>query len=84
MTDKQLRQSAYAEVQAARANLVDTLNQLEDAVNLPKRAARWLGRSTRQAKEFAADKPAAALGYAAAAVGLIGAAVTLIVKRSRS
>lgn len=76
------RRDALAEVTAARAQLVETLNQLEDAVNVPKRLARSLGRGMREAKLWAADRPAAAAGIAAAGIAVVGVAVTALIRRS--
>lgn len=82
MNDSQ-RQAALDEVEAARASLVEHLNDLEDAVNIPKRVSRSVGRGARRVKSFAKARPAATAAVVVAGVVLIGAAVTLIVRASR-
>ena len=77
------RRAAQAEVESARAALVTHLNQLEDAVNVPKRAARSVGRGVRAAQRWATDHPAAAAGAATVAVSAIAGVIALVARLSR-
>ncbi len=73
------RRAAKAEVDAARAALVTHMNQMEDAVNVPKK----IGRRMRQAQAWAGKQPLAAAGVAAAGAAVIGGIVVAIVRISR-
>ncbi|MGV1034065.1 MAG: hypothetical protein ACOYBP_02415 [Microbacteriaceae bacterium] len=77
------RIAAKAEVESARAALIDHLSQLEEQINLPKRAARATGRGIRNAKQFAAEKPAVAAAIGAAALAAVGGVITLAVRIGR-
>lgn len=74
------RAAAKAEVESARAALVTHLNELEDAVNLPKRAVRAVSQGVRRAREFAQDKPAAAAAAGIAALAVVGGIIALVVR----
>lgn len=80
MTDKNARLIARAEVDAARADLVDYLSELEEAVNIPKKIARGASRARRRARRLAAEQPAVAAGVAVAAVAIAAGLVALLLK----
>lgn len=64
-------------VQKARADLVATLSEIEDRLNIPKRALR-------KARELRRDRPllfAGLAGAAAAATGLLGWLVIAVRRR---
>ena len=62
----------------ARQRLADTLDQIEDRVNLPKKVGRW----TKQASESYSKNPVPFLvGGGVAAVGLIGLVIRGIASR---
>lgn len=82
MTDE-ARRAARAEVDAARADLVTYLNNLEDAVNFPRRIGRAARKTEARIREFAQEQPAAALAVAAGAAVLVGAVVTAVIKFTR-
>lgn len=77
------RIAAKAEVESARAALVDHLSQLEEQINIPKRVARATGRGIRDAKKFAAEKPAVAAAIGAAALTVVAGVITLAVRIGR-
>ena len=77
------RQAAKAEVEAARAALVTHLNELEDAVNVPKRLARSVGRCVRDTKRWAIERPATAAAISVAGAVVVAGIVTLEVRAGR-
>lgn len=77
------RRAALDEVTAARAALVTHLNQLEDAVNAPKRFARTLGKRAREARQWAGEQPAAAAAVAAASLAVVAGIATLAIRIAR-
>lgn len=77
------RRAARHEVEAARAELIRHLAELEEAANLPKRLSRRVGVLVHRGREWAAEQPAAAAGAAAAAVAVVAGVVTVIVRATR-
>lgn len=64
------------EVERARAELVQTLNAIEDKVNIPRRAKRAI-------RVFREDYPLTSIAVAVAAVAAAGAGVWFAVSRLR-
>ncbi|MCS4277998.1 MULTISPECIES: DUF3618 domain-containing protein [Mycetocola] len=64
----------------ARAELVATLNALEDKLNVPKRVGGAVNRGKKKLKEFSTENPGGALGVAAAATVTVGLAAWGIVR----
>ncbi len=77
---KQARIVARAEVDAARAELVDYLEEFEEAINFPKKIARGSRHLNRRARRFANEQPLVAAGVAVAAVAVVAGVVAIIVK----
>ena len=77
------RRAARAEVDAARAALVTHLNELEYAVNVPKRFAENVGSWARDARRWAAKQPVKAATVAAVGIGVIAGAVALAARLGR-
>ena len=84
MTANRDRLAARANVEAARAELVDYLSQLEDAANFPKRIVRASRRARIRLSRFAKRQPLAAAGVAAAAVALLAGAIAVSRRSGRN
>ena len=83
MTSNQERLAARADVETARAELVDYLSQLEEAVNVPKRLARQVKRWRIRMVRFSKRQPLAAAGIVAAAISVLAGVAALLRKASR-
>ncbi|MFE5670241.1 hypothetical protein ACFQ58_01400 [Agromyces sp. NPDC056523] len=74
------RIQAHDNARSARAQLVGTLNALEDRLNVPKRVARATGRAKVRIRRFADEQPGAAIAVAAGVVVAVGVGVWLVVR----
>ncbi|MFM6974337.1 MAG: hypothetical protein ACKOXM_04265 [Agromyces sp.] len=77
------RRAARTEVEAARAALIEHLNQLEEAVNVPKRVARSVGIWAGSARRWAAERPVAASAAAAVGTAVLAGIVTAVTRIAR-
>ena len=74
------RLQAHDNARAARAQLVGTLNALEDRLNVPKRVARATDRAKVRIQRFADEQPGAAIAVATGVVVAVGLGVWLVVR----
>ncbi|WP_350348163.1 hypothetical protein ABIQ69_16260 [Agromyces sp. G08B096] len=74
------RVQARANVELARADFVDTLNALEDKLNVPKQVSRATARTKVRLRRFAEEQPVAAAAAAVGVVVAIGGVVWLVVR----
>lgn len=66
---------------AVRGELADTLNALEDKLNVPKQFHLAKRRAQVRLQRLWREKPAAAIALGTVAVAVVGAGVSFIVKR---
>jgi hypothetical protein len=64
----------------ARAELVSTLNAIEDKLNVPRKVSRAMARGRVAAAKLQKDNPAAFIGGIAAVAAVAGAAAWAIVR----
>ncbi|MCI2956954.1 DUF3618 domain-containing protein [Agromyces atrinae] len=74
------RAEARRDVENARADLVATLNALEDRLNFPKRIGRATRRAQVRARAFYAENPGGAIAAAAGVAAAVGGIVWLVVR----
>ena len=74
---------APGDIVKARAELVATLNAIEDKLNLPKQARLAVERLGRRVQDLRTENPTALAAAAVGAAALIGGAVWLIVRAAR-
>jgi hypothetical protein len=88
-TDKE-RERNLSRVQArvaserARADFAETLNALEDKLNVPKQAKRKGREIKAKLRRMADEQPGTVLGVAVGAVAVVGVTVWLIVRAAAS
>ncbi|MGW9629997.1 DUF3618 domain-containing protein [Agromyces sp. NPDC055520] len=66
--------------QQARAEFAETLNALEDKLNVPKQVGIRTERAKRRLRRFADEQPVAAVVAAVGVVAFVGIGVWLIVR----
>ncbi|PWC05729.1 DUF3618 domain-containing protein [Agromyces badenianii] len=66
--------------QQARAEFAETLNALEDKLNVPKQVGRRAARAKVKLRRFADEQPAVAFAAAVGLVAAVGATVWLVVR----
>lgn len=69
---KLTRPELKIEVQRARTDLADTLNAIEDKLNVPRKVQRVTDRWGRQVRRMKDDNPLALVGIAVGAAVVIG------------
>ncbi|GAA1840028.1 DUF3618 domain-containing protein [Agromyces salentinus] len=78
------RVQARVASERARADFAETLNALEEKLNLPKQARRKAVEVKAKLRRLADEQPATVLGVAAGAVAVVGVTVWLIVRAAAS
>lgn len=73
------REELRTEVVRARLDLADTLNAIEDKLNVPRKLQRRTDRWNQQLRRMRAENPLALAGVAVGAVVVIGGLVWGIV-----
>jgi hypothetical protein len=78
------RVQARVASERARADFAETLNALEDKLNVPKQARRKAAEVKVKLRRLADEQPGTVLGVAVGAVAVVGVAVWLIVRAAAS
>ncbi|GAA1516767.1 4-aminobutyrate aminotransferase-like enzyme [Agromyces terreus] len=78
------RVQARAASERARADFAETLNALEDKLNLPKQARRKGRQVKARLRRMADEQPGVLLGAAIGAVAVVGVTVWLVVRAASS
>jgi hypothetical protein len=73
------REELRSEVVRARVELADTLNAIEDKLNVPRKLQRRTDRWSHELRRMRAENPLALAGVAVGAVAVIGGLVWGIV-----
>jgi indole-3-glycerol phosphate synthase len=74
------RVQARINSERARREFAETLNALEDKLNVPKQVSRASARTKVKLRRFAKEQPAAAVAAATSVALAVGGAVFLIVR----
>jgi hypothetical protein len=69
-----------AEVERIRTELAQTLDAIEDKVNVPRKVKRAVDRTGARVRAFAKESPLAFAGVALAAAVIVGGVVVAVVK----
>lgn len=76
------RVQARQNAEAARAAFAETLNQLEDKLNVPQQVAIKTGKLRAKARAFADEHPGATVAIGVAAAAVAGLGIWLIVRNA--
>lgn len=74
------RVQARINAERARRDFADTLNALEDKLNVPKQMSRASARTRVKLRRFAKEQPGAAVAAAAGVALAVGGVVWLVVR----
>ncbi|WP_448002238.1 DUF3618 domain-containing protein [Agromyces bauzanensis] len=74
------RLEARANSERARAEFANTLNALEDKLNVPKQVRIRTARAKVRLRRFADEQPGAAVAVAVGVVAVVGVTVWLVVR----
>lgn len=74
------RLQAKVNSERARREFADTLNALEDKLNVPKQVRIKTARAKVQLRRFADEQPGAAVAVAVGVVAVVGVTVWLVVR----
>ena len=85
MTDDKDRQLSEirSDIEATRQRLAETLDAIEDRLDVPKRAKELLEQTRDRLDSLRQERPEVVYGALAAAAGLIAGVTALIVRASR-